>query len=137
MPCECGSLPNEKAGSGIRDPGSGIRDPGSAVRGSQFAVRSSRFAIRVEAGRWKLELEAGSWKLETDIERTLSMKVGLYSITYLGAWYRGRALTLEELIDRAREYGYEGVEFDGKRPHASPLDMPRRRCQEVQMKARD
>ena len=65
------------------------------------------------------------------------MKLGLYSITYLGVWYRGRALTLEELIDRAREYGYEGVEIDGKRPHGSPIDMPRRRCQELQLKARD
>jgi sugar phosphate isomerase/epimerase len=65
------------------------------------------------------------------------MKLGLYSITYLGAWYRGRALTLEELIDRAREYGYQGVEIDGKRPHGSPLDLTRRRCQEIQLKARD
>jgi sugar phosphate isomerase/epimerase len=65
------------------------------------------------------------------------MKLGLYSITYLGVWYRGRALTLEELIDRAREYGYEGVEIDGKRPHGSPLDLPRRRCQELQLKAQD
>ena len=65
------------------------------------------------------------------------MKIGLYSITYLGVWYHGRALTLEELIDRAREYGYEGVEIDGKRPHGSPLDMPRRRCQEIQLRARD
>jgi len=65
------------------------------------------------------------------------MKLGLYSITYLGVWYRGRPLTLEELIDRAREYGYDGVEIDGKRPHGSPLDMPRRRCQEIQLKARD
>jgi len=65
------------------------------------------------------------------------MKLGLYSITYLGAWYRGPALTLEDLIDRAREYGYDGVEIDGKRPHGSPLDLPRRRCQEIQLKARD
>ena len=53
------------------------------------------------------------------------MKLGLYSITYLGVWYRGRALTIEELIERAREYGYEGVEIDGKRPHGNPLDLPR------------
>jgi sugar phosphate isomerase/epimerase len=65
------------------------------------------------------------------------MKLGLYSITYLGVWYRGRPLTIEELIDRAREYGYEGVEIDGKRPHGNPLDLPRRRCQELQLKARD
>jgi sugar phosphate isomerase/epimerase len=65
------------------------------------------------------------------------MKLGLYSITYLGVWYRGRALTIEELIDRARDYGYEGVEIDGKRPHGNPLDLPRRRCQELQLKAQD
>ena len=65
------------------------------------------------------------------------MKLGLYSITYLGVWYRGRALTIEELIDRAREYGYQGIEIDGKRPHGSPLDWPRRRCQDLQLKARD
>jgi sugar phosphate isomerase/epimerase len=65
------------------------------------------------------------------------MKLGLYSITYLGVWYRGRALTIEELIDRAREYGYEGIEIDGKRPHGNPLDLPRRRCQELQLKAQD
>ena len=65
------------------------------------------------------------------------MKLGLYSITYLGVWYRGRALTIEELIERAQAYGYQGIEIDGKRPHGSPLDWPRRRCQELQLKARD
>ena len=50
------------------------------------------------------------------------VKVGLYSITYLGVWYRGAALTLEQVIDRAKQYGYEGVEIDGKRPHGNPLD---------------
>ena len=65
------------------------------------------------------------------------MKLGLYSITYLGVWYRGRALTLDELIDRARQYGYEGIEIDGKRPHGNPLDLPRRRCEELRLKARD
>ena len=65
------------------------------------------------------------------------MKLGLYSITYLGVWYPGRALTVEELIDRAKEYGYDGVEIDGKRPHGSPLDLPKRRCQELQLKAKD
>lgn len=65
------------------------------------------------------------------------MKLGLYSITYLGVWYRGRALTLEELVQRARDYRYDGIEIDGKRPHGNPLDLPRDRCQDLQMKARD
>jgi sugar phosphate isomerase/epimerase len=65
------------------------------------------------------------------------MKVGLYSITYLGVWYRGPALTLEQVIDRAREYGYEGVEIDGKRPHGNPLDLPFSRCRDVRLRAAD
>ena len=42
------------------------------------------------------------------------MKIGLYSITYLGCWYRGEALTLPELIRTAKKFGYDGVELDGK-----------------------
>jgi len=65
------------------------------------------------------------------------MKLGLYSITYLGVWYRGRALTLEELIDRARQFGYAGVEIDGKRPHGNPMDLPADRCHELRRRAAD
>ena len=65
------------------------------------------------------------------------VKVGLYSITYLGVWYRGGALTLEQVIDRAKQYGYDGVEVDGKRPHGNPLDWPKGRCQELQKHAHD
>ncbi len=65
------------------------------------------------------------------------VKVGLYSITYLGVWYRGNALTLEQVIQRAKEFGYEGVEIDGKRPHGNPLDMPKTRCQKLAGLARD
>ncbi len=65
------------------------------------------------------------------------MKLGLYSITYLGVWYRGPALTLEDVIGRAREYGYDGVEIDGKRPHGNPLDMPAARCRDISRRAAD
>ena len=65
------------------------------------------------------------------------MKVGLYSITYLGLWYGGRALTIEEVIQRAREYGYEGIEIDGKRPHGNPIDLPGGRCEALRQKAHD
>jgi sugar phosphate isomerase/epimerase len=59
------------------------------------------------------------------------LKVGLYSITFLGIWYRGEALPLEGVINRAKKYGYDGVEIDGKRPHGNPLDMSKDRCQEL------
>src|SRR5439155_14712468 len=66
-----------------------------------------------------------------------SMKLGLYTITYLGLWYRGAALTLEQIIERARSYGYAGIEIDGKRPHGNPLDLPARRCLELRKRASD
>ena len=59
------------------------------------------------------------------------MKLGLYSITYLGIWYRGEPLTLPELITTAKRFGYDGIEIDGKRPHGNPLDWPARRCKEL------
>jgi len=63
------------------------------------------------------------------------MKVGLYSVTYLGVWYRGDALGHEQLIERAKRFGYEGIELDGKRPHGNPLDMPGERCRELSKRA--
>ena len=63
------------------------------------------------------------------------MKLGLYSITYLGLWYRGEALSLPEMIARAKEYGYDGIEIDGKRPHGNPLDWPTARCRELRSMA--
>jgi sugar phosphate isomerase/epimerase len=65
------------------------------------------------------------------------VRVGLYTITYLGVWYRGGALTLEQVIERAKQYGYEGVEIDGKRPHGNPLDWPGSRCQDLVRYAHD
>ena len=59
------------------------------------------------------------------------MKLGLYSIAYLGIWYRGEPLTLPELITTAKRFGYDGIEIDGKRPHGNPLDWPARRCKEL------
>ncbi|HEY2158685.1 MAG TPA: sugar phosphate isomerase/epimerase family protein, partial [Isosphaeraceae bacterium] len=63
------------------------------------------------------------------------MKVGLYSITYLGLWYRGEPLTLPQMIERARQYGYDGIEIDGKRPHGNPLDWPTARCRDLRARA--
>ena len=42
-------------------------------------------------------------------------KLGLYSITYLGIWYKGGALSLVDFIKQAKKLGYSGVEIDGKR----------------------
>ena len=69
--------------------------------------------------------------------KTAEVKVGLYSITYGGVWYRGDALTVEQVIERAKRFGYDGVEIDGKRPHGNPLDMPKTRCQQLRKMAAD
>ena len=65
------------------------------------------------------------------------MKLGLYSITYLGLWYRGEALPLPAMITQAKKYGYDGIEIDGKRPHGNPLDWSTKRCRELRSRADD
>jgi len=69
--------------------------------------------------------------------RKASNKVGLYSITFLGVWYKGKALNLDEMLIKARDFGFDGIEIDGKRPHGNPLDMPTKRCKELKKKAND
>jgi sugar phosphate isomerase/epimerase len=75
--------------------------------------------------------------LEAVDKAKVKPKVGLYSITYLGVWYRGSALTLDEVILRSKKLGFDGIEIDGKRPHGNPLDMPTKRCKELKAKAED
>ncbi len=79
----------------------------------------------------------GSAQLSGASASKADVKNGLYSITYGGVWYRGDALTVEQVIERAREFGYQGVEIDGKRPHGNPLDMPKARCQQLRTFAND
>src|SRR5713101_6369243 len=51
------------------------------------------------------------------------MKIGLYSITYRGIWYKGEALDVWGVMRLAKEQGWEGVELDAERPHAAPMDL--------------
>ncbi|UCG56409.1 MAG: sugar phosphate isomerase/epimerase [Phycisphaerales bacterium] len=51
------------------------------------------------------------------------MKIGLYTITYLGIWYEGEAIELKRLMHLIKTGGWEGVEFDTKRPHAAPMGL--------------
>ena len=64
------------------------------------------------------------------------MKIGLYSISCSGTWYNDvPALSVEACIDLAKEYGYEGVEIDLKRPHGSPIDLDDKRCAQIKKHA--
>lgn len=80
---------------------------------------------------------AGTAELARAASSTADVRIGLYSITYGGVWYRGDALTVEQVIERAAKFGYQGVEIDGKRPHGNPLDVPKARCKELRNMAHD
>ena len=51
------------------------------------------------------------------------MRIGIYSITYRGVWYRGEAVNVFDLLRLAKQQGWEGVELDAERPHAVPMDF--------------
>ena len=51
------------------------------------------------------------------------MKIGLYSVTYRGVWYRGEAIDVFNLLPLAKDQGWEGLELDTERPHAAPMDL--------------
>jgi len=59
------------------------------------------------------------------------IKLGLYSISYGGIWYKGQALSFDELCTRAKELGFEGIELDNKRPMGSPLDLDQHKRDEM------
>jgi sugar phosphate isomerase/epimerase len=51
------------------------------------------------------------------------MKFALLSVTYGGLFYKGQALSLEQQIHRAKEFGFDALAIETKRPIASPLDL--------------
>jgi len=59
------------------------------------------------------------------------IKVGLYSITYSGTWYKGKHLTIKDMIRKAKAMGYDGIEIDLKRPHGFPLDLDQKSRSEI------
>ncbi len=86
---------------------------------------STTFAATAGLATGINDLPYSGQKMKSDI------KVGLYSITFLGVWYRGEALSLTNIIKTAKKYGYSGIEIDGKRPHGNPLDWPVQKCKEL------
>jgi sugar phosphate isomerase/epimerase len=51
------------------------------------------------------------------------MKISLYTISLSGGYYDGPAVPLLDILPLARQWGYDGVELEAKRPHGSPLDL--------------
>jgi sugar phosphate isomerase/epimerase len=59
------------------------------------------------------------------------MKVALYTISYDGTWYASDPVPLKQLITKVAEFGYDGISLSSRRPHASPLDLDKKSCDEI------
>jgi sugar phosphate isomerase/epimerase len=64
-------------------------------------------------------------------QKKSKIRLGLYSISYGGIWYKGAALSFDELCKYAKQYGFEGVELDNKRPMGCPMDLDQRKRDEM------
>jgi sugar phosphate isomerase/epimerase len=51
------------------------------------------------------------------------MKTALHTVSYAGIWPGQALLTVEQIIDRAANLGYDAIMLMAKRPHASLLDL--------------
>ena len=50
------------------------------------------------------------------------MKFALLTVTYGGLFYKGQALTLDQQIHRAKEFGFDALAIETKRPVATEHD---------------
>jgi sugar phosphate isomerase/epimerase len=69
--------------------------------------------------------------------KAFNMKFALLSVTYSGLFYKGKALTLEEQVYKAKQMGFEGLAIETKRPIASPLDLTKADRQRLKSVAAD
>jgi len=59
------------------------------------------------------------------------IKCALHTVSYSGTWRGQYCLSLDKIISKAAEFGYEGIEIMAKRPHASPLDLDKNSRKEL------
>ena len=52
----------------------------------------------------------------------MSWKLALHTVSYAGAWRGQEFLSIEKVIEKAKELGFDGLMLMAKRPHVSPLD---------------
>lgn len=63
------------------------------------------------------------------------MKFAFLTVSYSGLFYDGPALTLVQQIRKAREFGFDGISIETKRPVASPLDLTAQDRREIRAAA--
>jgi len=59
------------------------------------------------------------------------MKLALFTVTYCGLWYNGRALSLKEQIQKAKNMGFDAITIETKRPAAFPPDLDQKARKEI------
>jgi sugar phosphate isomerase/epimerase len=69
--------------------------------------------------------------------KVADVKPVLYSVTFGGVWYQGPGLGLDDVVEKAKKYGFAGIEIDGKHPAGYALDWPKDRCVEFRKKVAD
>ncbi len=105
---------------------------------SSNGINRREFIRNTAVGAAAIGLSAPAFNsIAGENKKKVQNKVGLYSITFLGAWYQGEALILEDIAPMAKKLGFDGIEIDGKRPHGNPLDMPTARCKDLKKRAED
>ncbi len=52
----------------------------------------------------------------------MSWKLALHSVSYAGVWRGQASLPVEEILEKAKDLGFDGLMLMAKRPHVSPLD---------------
>jgi len=65
------------------------------------------------------------------------VKISLYTITLNGGYYDGQAVPLLDIFPLAKEWGYDGIEIEAKRPHGSPLDLDAAARERIKQVAQD
>jgi sugar phosphate isomerase/epimerase len=59
------------------------------------------------------------------------IKLALFTVSYCGFWYKGKALSLKEQIVKAKELGFDGLSIETKRPVALPCDLDSRTRKQI------
>ena len=65
------------------------------------------------------------------------VKVSLDTIGYTGYFYDGQPLSLEECLDRAARFGFDGIDIWPHRPIAFPMDIDKDRRKRLLEQARE
>jgi hypothetical protein len=65
------------------------------------------------------------------------VKVSLYTITLNGGYYDGPHVPLLDIFPMAKEWGYDGIEIEGKRPHGFALDLNKEARETIKKTAGD